>query len=162
MNYNYSVYSVLIPAKSIINLCGPDRINDNEYTKKMVSTRNNKDFFYSKLEKHILGYGIKNPIIVSIGFCPKSLIKFIPEDKSDDYLNYFICDRHGGSRLYIAQKHNLLIPCIVNDFNNFFSDKIKELRTVKDISAQFVDKPKKIIHNEEGIHIVDLPQIQLT
>lgn len=160
MDYKYSVYSVLIPSRNIINLCGPDRINDNEYTQKMVSSRNNKDFFYSKLEKHILGYGIKNPIVVSLGFCPKSLIKFIPEDKSDDYLNHFICDRHGGSRLFIAQKHNLPIPCIVIDFNSFFEGKLRELRTVKDISSQFINKPKKITHTAEGIHIIDLPQIQ--
>lgn len=163
MSYSYSVHLCLISSNLILNLCGPDREGIPERTNKIIAYRNNKDRFYSKLEQSILFEGIKNPIVVTSGHCPKGVIKFLPEEyKSEkDYSDLLICDRHGGSRLFVAQKYKIPVPCIVNDFNGRFSS-LPELSTLKEIKSKFVHKPKKVLHSADGIHIYELPQYQQT
>lgn len=162
MNYSFSVYLSLVPSEMILNLCGPDRTGDDEMTKKTIAKRNNKDRFYSKLERSIISEGIKNPIIITSGYCPPGIVKFLPNQylHDEDYSELLVCDRHGGSRLFFAKKHKIPVPCIVNDFNGRFSD-LKELSTLKEIKAQFIHKPKKVSHSKDGIHITDLPQYQM-
>ena len=81
---------------------------------------------FTKLEESILKDGIHHPVCIVSG---------IPKD------DYFKCDLYlfpesqlkkkekmlhsrvfGGSRLSIAQKHNLKVPCVVHDFSNIFED----------------------------------------
>lgn len=173
LNYNYSVHFAILPSEPIINLCGPDRFGPwgsteeikkerDKKAKQQLGKRNNKDKFYTKLERHICRYGIKNPIIVNSGFVATGYRKLLPEEmNNDDIINDLVfCDRHGGSRLYIAKKLRSPIPCLINCFNGKFK-KYEELHTIKEIKNKFIDAPEKIIHNEDGIHVVNVPQIHM-
>jgi hypothetical protein len=172
-DYNFKLRFLNIKAQRILNLCGPDRNgpwgDDPETvearrlkTRKIVGKRNNKDFFYSKLERSISLQGIRNPIIVSAGFVSKGAIKYLPKHlrEEDEIEKLLVCDRHGGSRLYLAKRYNSDLPCIVNDFVDMFPNSI-ELKNEDDIRNLFLDQPRRIIVNEHGLHLVDVPQIHL-
>ena len=88
--------------------------------------------FFSKLEKSILSHGFRNPIVVNA-------------------TKFGIVNRYGGSRLMIAQKHNMKIPCIIADFDDIFSDLI-EIQ-YNDIKTFFIDKPKKVYLKPHGINV---------
>lgn len=82
--------------------------------------------FYTKLEESILKEGFRNPI-----FC--------------NSIEEGTFSRVGTSRLWIAKKHNLNIPCIIADY----VDRWTELELLPDeaaIRAKFLDQP----------HVVDL------
>ena len=172
-DYNFKLKFLNIRSKRILNLCGPDRGgpwgSDPETVEKrrkktrlVVAKRNNKDFFYTKLEKSISFEGIRNPIIVTAGFVPKGVRKYLPKHLQDEetHNDLLVCDRHGGSRLYIAGRYNSDIPCIVNDFVDMFPNAI-QLNSEEAIRNLFIDQPRRIIVNEHGLHLVDVPQIHL-
>ena len=77
---------------------------------------------------------------------------------SDDK-NVIICDRHGGSRLWIAQKYDLDIPCMVSDFCNMFPE-YKSLKE-EELLDYYKDKPDCVIMNPSGIDVSVVPQIHL-
>jgi len=71
-----------------------------------------------------------------------------------------ICFSSGGSRLWVAQKHNLDVPCIVADFVNRFPEG-RILKTERDILDLHKDKPSKITIGGHGVSVADLPQIHM-
>lgn len=160
LNQSYSIRYGLIKASSIINLCGPDRRGGGQLS-EVLEKRNTKDNFYNNLEEHILTYGIINPILISFGYLVEPYKLHLP--KNFNYLDInksYFCDRHGGSRLFYAQKHNLSIPCIINWFSSEFSN-LEELNSIEHILSKFIDKPEKIFYNRDGLHIVNVPQIHM-
>ena len=121
---------------------------------KYVNTLNNKNKFYLKLEESILKHGYINPILVQAGYCTKVYRKYLPIEHQKDITKALCCDRNGGSRLYIAKKHNFDIPCIISDFVGMFTlAEFDELHTEKDIFKKYNVPPKRIIINEHGIHV---------
>ena len=84
---------------------------------------------FSKLEKSIRDDGIIYPINTAtgplrdayLGEVVNSPIVFPPE-YYDDISKSIYSHTFGGSRLTIAQKHNITVPCIVHDFSNLFED----------------------------------------
>lgn len=81
---------------------------------------------YSQLEESILKEGVKHPIKVIAGAPFDKLMAsqfpidvIPPEQRTNKVLS---THQFGGSRVYIAQKHNLSIPCLIYDFSNAFSD----------------------------------------
>lgn len=90
--------------------------------------------FYSKLEESILKDGFRNPV----------LIMALREND--------IRIRYGGSRLMVAQKHDLKIPAIVTDYKNIFPDA-EVLYTISDIRSKFKDQPKKLFFQPQGLWI---------
>jgi len=83
---------------------------------------------FSKLEKSMLRDGFHHPISVVSGkprdkylTSAKEMIHFPPELQADIH-NVVYSHTFGGSRLSIAQKHNLKVPCVVHDFENLFED----------------------------------------
>jgi len=80
--------------------------------------------FYSKLESSINKEGIRNPI-----FC-------------NSIREGTFC-RYGTSRLWIAKKHSLDVPCIIADYINRFDD-LEILENDKDIRSKFIDQPDVI------------------
>ena len=111
-----------------------------------------KDFF-DNLEKSVLKEGFRNPIMVSalkfnkkdgkyhyynVG---KSIKRFqnnlIPLEYQKDN-NILICYRQGGSRLWVAQKHKINIPCLISDYCDFFPDLNLNL---SEILKHFKDTP---------------------
>ena len=82
--------------------------------------------FYTKLEESILKEGFRNPI-----FC--------------NSIREGTFSRVGTSRLWIARKHELEIPCIIADYVDRWED-LELLETEEDIRSKFQEQP----------HIVDL------
>ncbi|KKK71484.1 hypothetical protein LCGC14_2913440 [marine sediment metagenome] len=130
---SYVVKYDILPSKMINNVLEPDQARIDQLEKLQK--------FFTKLEISILGEGIRNPIVIT------ALSK-------DD-----ITTRYGGSRLMIAQKHNMDIPCIIADFDNVFPEAkiIKE----EEIPSYYENPPthfqlraaKLYIHGCETIHL---------
>lgn len=85
-----------------------------------------KNGFYTRLEKSILDEGIRNPI-----FC-SSIVEGT-------------FSRVGTSRLWIAKRHGIHVPCVIADYVDRWTD-LEELKTEEEIRAKFQDQP----------HLVDL------
>ncbi|MFA5488436.1 MAG: hypothetical protein WC284_04375 [Candidimonas sp.] len=152
-NYPFKIYYVVLNANDIINYCGP--------TRSYIDHLNKKNKFYKKLEKSILDCGFRNPILVTAGRAgiPNIRIDKLPENIDID--DSLICDRHGGSRLWVGQKHNMDIPCIVSDFVGRFFDHENELKNTLDIKNCFTDKPEIIRINAHGVHIKSAPHYHM-
>lgn len=171
INKNFHVLFGLINPNNIFNLCGPDMFGPygdkeyeiNERNKKanvIISKRNNRDQFYSKLEKNILKEGFKNPIIIYNSLKLLKNPKLPNNLKKSFFKNKLVCFNHGGSRLYIAQKYNIPIPCIIIDHENKLKNIFTELNSIEEIYYQYIDKPEKIMVTDEGVFIFNLPQSQ--
>ena len=75
---------------------------------------------YAKLEESVLKEGFRTPLIVTFGKPHrKRTINLPPELRSSDRL-FVLEGVTGGSRLWVAQKHNIPVPCIVNDFTGIY------------------------------------------
>ena len=59
--------------------------------------------------------------------------------------------------MWIAQKHNLKIPCILTDWVGDFSN-YKEVRNELEIRKMFKDNPQKVIINKDGVSIGRIPE----
>lgn len=90
--------------------------------------------FYTKLEESILREGFRNPLLV---------VAVKPGD---------IRIRYGGSRLMVAHKHKMEVPCIITDFQNCFPDA-EILFTLDDVRAKFKDEPKRLFYQPQGLWI---------
>lgn len=149
---SYRIRYTVLDSNLIYNYAGPgygkhscSKEAREVAVKKHVDCRNNRDNFFNDLEKSVLRDGFRNPIIVQAGFMPPSVWKVLP-----DYLKvggieqFLICMDWGGSRLYVAQKYKLPVPCVILDFVNRFADE-QLLSTVEQIRSVFVDKPTSIV-----------------
>ncbi len=102
-------------------------------SKDRIEEMNQENGFFIKLEKSILIEGFRNPIVIA---AKKDSIKCI----------------YGGSRLMLAQKHNLKVPCIISDYDNIFPDA-KILRDINEARKYFLDKPQKILMKPNGVRV---------
>ncbi len=92
----------------------------------------NRNGFYTKLEASILEEGFRNPI-----FC-------------NAIEQGFFC-RVGTSRLWIAKKHGLDIPCVIADYVSRF-ENLELLETEKEIRAKFKEQPDVVdLDNETKV-----------
>ena len=89
--------------------------------------------FFTKLEESILKEGIRNPI-----FCQS-----IEEGT--------FC-RYGATRLWVAKKKGLEIPCIIADYVNRW-DELKELKTQAAVLSKYHEKPATIVINPTEMRI---------
>ena len=170
-------YKVL-PAKSIVNLCGPE-CDPIGWTPEIIEQRKQKTIkrlqrantkvFFQKLEESILKEGFRNPIVVATGVLSEAYKEFEPQLNYSQLsrrlppdvnpLKAIICHEYGGSRLWIAQKHNLDIPCIVNDFADLIDGQ--QLGDDAAILAHFQDKPNRIVWHEHKVTIGQLPHVHM-
>ena len=97
--------------------------------------------FYTKLEESVLKEGIRNPV-----FCQS-----IEEGT--------FC-RYGASRLWMAQKNGLKIPCIIADYVNRW-DELPELKTKNAVLAKYKDAPSTIVLTADEIRIEGCSQHHL-
>lgn len=141
-------YFSIIPSKNIHNSISP------ELQEGHIDELNEQSGFFTKLEESILKEGIINPILVSIGWAPPAIINRLPKEAQDNFENEFICFCQGGSRLLIAQKYNMDIPCIVSDFTGKLSNQI-ELDD-KGIANCFKTSQVKIVRGGKGLVIKNL------
>lgn len=110
---------------------------------------------YEKLEKSMLAEGIRNPAVLTCGRpIRRRMCHLPPEMRSWHTKELLLCEGvTGGSRLYIAQKHNIPLPCIINDQTGRFwqdPDAI-EVKTTSQALSYFKDRPKMIQNSREGI-----------
>ena len=100
---------------------------------------------YAKLESSMLQEGMRNPIIVTCG--PprrRSLDQIPPEIRNRHPREILIMETlTGGSRLWVAQKHNMAIPCLINDWTGRFSN-LPVLNTVEQALIHYKDPPLRL------------------
>ncbi len=125
----YIVKYSVISSRRIKNPIQPDE--------KRIEKLNEENGFFEKLEASMLKDGIRNPIVVNA---------YIENDE------VIFENRYGGSRLMLAQKHNLDIPCIIADFDNIFPEA-ELLSDGNKIKAKFKDTPRKVLYKPHGINI---------
>lgn len=137
---NYDVKYAILDSTKIINLLCPFYLykNGQAYIDEMNKSCN----FYSNLEKDILKYGFKNPILVTYG---------TPKYKNLNLPIAFYCEILGGSRLYIAQKNKLQIPVLISDFT--FSLKYKVL-SKKEILYKCTYEITDVLFEKYGIKLI--------
>lgn len=171
---DYKIYYTVLPSSMITNGVNPGYrhitggMSPKEIAKReahhlgYIANLNRKNGFYDKLESSILLSGIQNPIVIQAGFCSKIYQKYLPADAQTDHTKILVCDRHGGSRLWVAKKHNMDIPCIISDFVGRFKDSnFEELFTIEEIKEKYVNKPDRITINAQGVHAGALEHIHL-
>lgn len=97
---------------------------------------------YTKLEQSILTEGIRNPVVITCGYPKKRSAKNLPPEmlvlSESDLL--LLEGTTGGSRLHVAQKHNMLIPCFVNDWTGRFTNE-PLIETEADARKHYKDQP---------------------
>lgn len=134
-NQQYTVKMVMIPSNLLLNrivaVGGRREILEREYK------------FFTKLEEHIICWGFRNPINVWTNK------KNNPEHDV----------RYGGSRLWVAQKHKLHIPCIVSDWDDYWEGVV--LNTKDDILNYFMDPPSHIRWGPRGIDMRGCADVHL-
>jgi hypothetical protein len=133
MGQTYKTRFAVVSALDIDNIIEPplERIQEME----------EKNGFFSKLEKSILEEGFRNPIVLT--------------SKNDR-----LTPRYGGSRIMIAQKHKMDIPAIIADFDDRFSNA-EILSDANKIRSKFKDQPKSIHYKPHGINISGCKDIHL-
>lgn len=163
----YKVYYAILPSNIIQAGVGPGQFHTplsklEKEREKYIENLNKKNGFYQKLEQSILQEGFRNPILVNAGFCKEVYKKYLPKEAQEDHTKILACDSNGGSRLYIAKKHNLDIPCLISDFvGRFVKSGFEELKTKEEILQKYKDKPKDIIFSQSGLQVSHLPQSHL-
>jgi hypothetical protein len=101
---------------------------------------------YERLEASILSEGIRNPVVVTCGLPKKRTVKHVPPEMlagpERDLL--LLEGTTGGSRLYIAQKYNITIPCIVNDWTGRFNNSV-EITSEAQARSYYKDQPETVV-----------------
>lgn len=153
MTKNYTVRYAELPARSIYNHLQP--------TDSAIQQRNAVTQFYEKLETSIRNHGIQNPINILCGGPADWLrLKTLPNHMKENPQRALICWSIGGSRLMIAQKLDLVVPCLIADYTDQFTD-CPCVESENDAYSYFAVRPKKIRFNRTGVWIKDLPHVHL-
>lgn len=155
---SYKIKFVTLNSHDIYNYAGPgygvhycSKEERARQAQNHVNARNKRDKFFERLESSILKDGFRNPLIIQAGNMPPSVWRNMPPYLTNQGIeNVLICMNWGGSRLWIAQKHNLKVPCVVLDFVDRFKDAIW-LRTANEIKSVFTDKPTAIILKKDRL-----------
>ena len=165
-NLLYKIRFVILNPNVIFNMCGPEhggplqwdeeglalrKKSAEEYIEKM----NNRNGFFTRLEESILKQGFRNPVLVNSGFVQPRKFHSLPPEMKNDSKKILFCHSNGGSRLWIAAKHNLEVPCIVSDFIGCFGNE-PEIKTEKELLTYYKDDPRGIVFGEYGITIKTL------
>lgn len=151
-NYMLRTYKIIykiLPSKDIDDLVAVDH---SEYGKKMIQAgrviygsrpvipanthikaANEKNGFFKNLEASILNEGFRNSI-----FCIAT--------------KEGIFSVYGTTRLWVAKKHNLDIPCIVADYDNIITDG-EELTSKEEVLEKFADAPSNITIEDDKMNI---------
>lgn len=97
---------------------------------------------YSKLEKSILEQGMRDPLIVTCGWPVRKKMEHVPPEVRTLSPNkrLLLEGTTGGSRLWVAQKHNIPVPCIINDFTGSYNHGTR-ISTAQEAAEYFTDPP---------------------
>lgn len=117
---------------------------------KQIEERNKKDNFYADLEESVIAEGIRNPLTIVSHSKSKRRRYFAtlpPEVYSDESI-VNICI-NGGSRLLMAERHDLKVPCIICDYERVLPGKV--ITTMEHLYSLHRDKPSELILTTYGI-----------
>lgn len=154
MSLPYKIRFLELNSRDIYNYVGPWDWRDSIIRQqKRQFIYDDKPEWYNNLENDILLNGFNNPILAVSGQLPKNNWSIIPTYAKKGA----ICNILGGSRLFVAQKHNLTIPVILSDFNNHYSGLGQEIFHSTDILNLFTQPPSRIIYSKWGLDLRDLP-----
>jgi hypothetical protein len=115
---------------------------------------------YQRLEDSIRREGIRNPIMVSAGGLERRRLDELPPSLGS-VTDLFVSEYLGGSRLWVAQRLDIDVPCVINDYTGRLTvgDRLKTLEAVL---ATFVDRPRQATLRRDGtVAINDLPYVHL-
>jgi hypothetical protein len=158
--YKFSVRYVHIPAQDIFGMVGRSGGGYNtiwsDWSQQGRSARDKimQEYeqqldvlcgHYTKLEASILGEGVRNPVVVTCGTPKKRSINFLPPELRSQSPNQLLLleASTGGSRLHVCQKHNMEIPCIINDWAGRFSGSPR-INNEADARMCYMDQPRGI------------------
>jgi hypothetical protein len=107
---------------------------------------------YTKLEHSIATEGIRNPVVITCGYPKRRPLSCVPPEMLalDESKLLLLEGTTGGSRLYVAQKHNMTIPCLVNDWTGRFDD-CPEIVQSDDARQYYQDQPESITIDTNGM-----------
>ncbi len=165
-NFPYKIRYIVLDPNTIFNMCGPEhggpQIWDEEglrkrkeYAESYVKKLNDRNRFFIRLEESILTNGFRNPVLVNAGFVSPRKLNFLPPEMKADPKKILFTTSNGGSRLWIAAKHNIEIPCMVSDFIGRFENEL-EIKTEKEFKTYYKDTVRGINFGEYGITIKTL------
>ena len=112
---------------------------------------------YCHLEASIRAEGFRNPIVVAAGFLQRRRPVEVPPALRGPGL--IACEYLGGSRLWVAQRLGLDVPCIVNDASRAVDGEV--LANAEAVLSKFMDKPRSLRMNGNGVYLNNLPYVHL-
>ena len=172
----YKLRYGILRSIDIFNECGPysggpagwdeDSIEKRKIQgDRHIANTNEQTGFFDNIEKSILKDGFRNPILVSAGFCPRisdhGKNPRLPLEMQEDHSKILVCNANGGSRLWVAQTHNLEIPCLISDFDDIYPDmKTIESRNIQEVRDCYDknDQPHNIWFRKHGLQIRFTPR----
>jgi hypothetical protein len=135
---SHMIYNVMSPA----NKSGlPDTPANAEKRAKYARLKL-KDPIKQDLHTSIVAEGIKNPIVVSAGYCRPDKFPLLPKEWQENPSQILTNDTGGGNRLYYAQQHDMTIPVIINDWVDMFPEA--QVINMENALALFEDKPTQV------------------
>lgn len=137
----YRVRYVMIPAKEIFGMVGrsgggyntiwSDWSDEGRRKRECIMREYEQGLdaicgHYQKLEKSILKEGVRNPLVVTCGYPRKRRMEHLPPEMRKMLPEHLLLleTTMGGSRLHVCQKHDMKIPCLVNDWTGRFRDEV--------------------------------------
>jgi hypothetical protein len=161
--YRFSVRYVQLPARDIFGMVGrsgggyntiwSDWSDQGRAARDAITREYEQELdalcgHYTNLEKSILAEGVRNPVIVTCGTPKKRSMDLLPPELRSRSPNRLLLleTSTGGSRLHVCQKHNMTIPCLVNDWHGRFSDQ-PLVPTDRDALQYYQDPPQKLSFN---------------
>ena len=105
---------------------------------------------YARLEESILAEGIRNPVVITCGKpLRRKLAHLPPEMLSQPAHSMLLLEgTTGGSRLWVAQQHDMLVPCIVNDQTGRFSE-CNRVMVADDALKYYKDRPSSVLFDRK-------------
>lgn len=168
----YNIRYTILPSRMIFNLASPSLVvkssfwnlpKEKQKIESIYIEKFNEEIgFYQKLEESIRTQGFRNPILIT-GGSPRwrgqeevdpNYLTSVPEHKQ------LYCEFLGGSRLWLAQKNNWLIPAIITDWTGEWG-KAKQISTVDELDECFCDPPDYVYFTDKGLRTTPPPHVHL-
>lgn len=121
---------------------------------------------FELLEESVLEEGFRNPIMVSAGTVDpgsppgRSMEEVPPRWRTPELI---VSEYLGGSRLWVAQRHALDVPCIVNDHTGVLAGdpSAVELSDMAAVLERFTDTPARRSWRPSGVYLNNLPYMHI-
>ena len=160
MRTQYKLYAMDLHPTLIFNLDAPDSqpeffeykgYVDNEDLRTVcgqqyIEKMDNAIGHFKMLEDSLQKNGWENPVVITTGVPKIRNLNIIPKKRwTEDTKSWLLCEHFGGSRITIAAKLGIPVPCIISDF----TDTIQNKETLKptEIGNHFTTASKVSLSN---------------